>query len=476
MSNPGNRNGGLPMALLLMCFPIIGFAQVAPRVGAPGMVVLPEMREPFPSVRTELLDKEALKLHWGGIAAESGKPLKQPAGRPKVPRYWPSPSVTSGAPQFHVPESDDAPDWTTLRKILNQGNLFPTPFPVPVGVTRFPAPGGLPPGSQHQTIEGGTAGDVVLAASASAGFPGSSIPAASAREKAEQAECDEGLKSGKAALDIWKLVQMSKPGGNAASRVTFDRFDIWLREQDQLDEASQTMVTQRKKAMASCFAASAPDDLPDALARRVGVIAGATGKSDCSGIQIDANKVLTAGHCIQVNNGQGGVRDASSAEIRAYKFLLRDNKAYAVVRVHSRGPTRQLADEWLVLETAEMPSPQGAFPLAPTPESLPPGTPMLVAGLVDSQNGGAASVGFTRGDSCRAVYATPSCIVHTCNTVPGLSGAPLFAKASGQWVFAGVHVRFMRDADFRGACAHPASEPARSSFTNGGVYVPSFLR
>lgn len=473
MSNPGDRNVSVPTALLLMCFPIIGFAQLPPRVGAPGMIVLPEKGEPFPSVRSELLDNEALKFNSGGMAAESGKPLKLPAGKPKVLRYWPSPSVLPGAPQFHVPESDDALDWTTVWRNPNPGNPFPTPIPVPGGVTRFPAPGGLPPGSQHQTIDGGTAGAVVFAASASAGFPASSMPASTAREKAEQAECDEGLKSGKAALDTWKLVQMSKPGGNAASRATFDRFDMWLREQDQLDEASRTMVTQRKKAMASCFAVSAPDDLPDALARRVGVIAGVAGKSDCSGIQLDANKVLTARHCIQVNNGWGGLRDASSAEIRAYKFLLRDNKAYAIVRVHSRGPTRQLADEWLVLETVEMPSPQGAFPLAPAPESIPPGTPMLVAGLIDSQDG---RTGFTRGDSCRAVYATPSCIVHTCNTVPGLSGAPLFAKARGQWVFAGVHVRSMGDADFRGACAHSASESARSSFTNGGVYVPSFLR
>lgn len=329
---------------------------------------------------------------------------------------------------------------------------------------------------RYQTVEGAKADNMIAEVIGTSGGNGKEWTTPTAEMRKKQEECDAALTSGKNAFDEFKYGHARRTRLSIV-KVEYDSFDSWFKKQKNIDEPTRLFSAKYSNSMQKCYTTKAPDDFPPVLAKRLGALIIPEGKRQCSGMQLSTDTILTAAHCLQRNNKKRNVRSANSIELTAYKFELSGGAQFAVKSVESGGATQNLEDQWIILKTAPMPAPEGILPLSTNAAEIKTGDEMLIAGLISVIDQEKFSPRYSQGYSCRALYATSGCLIHTCNSVPGLSGAPLFVKHSNQWRFAGVHVRTTDESDYSETqCQHPAQAKVKYVSANGGSYVPQPLR
>lgn len=153
------------------------------------------------------------------------------------------------------------------------------------------------------------------------------------------------------------------------------------------------------------------------LARLIGRIS--IGETTCTAFASASNEITTASHCLPIDEKF----DATSA-----KFSSADGKLYALTELLLLDALKDIA----IFKTAEnLPS---YFERAP----LLGGSLMLVA--VDPKTGG-----LTADRSCQyeKTIESAGAIVHSCDSVPGESGAPLLQDGK----VVGVHVGYKESLD-----------------------------
>lgn len=349
------------------------------------------------------------------------------------------------------------------------------------GPGRFSPPrslGGLPPGAQQQTIPGYNAAQAVDVVAATPGPSGKmpdrvDLPTSPGPQR-EQEGCDKLLAEAWEKFNLWR---------RAADDPTIKALDVdtfwpWFKKSAQ-DEPTKSVAEVIRASMLSCYRNTPPDGFPEDIVNRIGAIARTPGVRDCSGLRVSTNSVLTARHCVEVQDG-ASFRRVTPTELLSYRFYLPSFANGVVITSITKAGSvgYRVEDDWVLLSTAPLPEmPSDALPTV-TPSDIQPGTPMAIGGYVSPlDSGGAFAAHFSSGTSCRALYATNECLTHTCNTVPGLSGAPLFALVNSKWSLVGIHSRSFSATEWHtNSCQHPAKVGLSSGQINGGPYVRSEMR
>lgn len=347
-------------------------------------------------------------------------------------------------------------------------------------------------GSDQRTISGPAAGGAVNAAYGAGGSPpsGDRGPGSSRREggnppsgeqfsAARQAACDSALESGEKAFNAWRTQNRTALPDWLLS---LEKFAPWYRDATpELKSSAKPINEAVRSAMSNCFTSATPGGFPTSLSARIGGLSGPEGKRSCTATQISATTILTAKHCIELSSTDPAEPTvfATEAQLTTFRFHLQGRAPLRVEGLASPiNMSLDLPNDWVTLRVGALPAADRPnLPTAPT--KIPAGTPLVVAGLMIISDDDAPSFAaqFTAGQSCRALYATENCLMHTCNTVPGMSGAPIFSLLDGEWRLVGMHVKAATtDNHSHPKCKHFASDSVKGQPSNGGIYAPSIVR
>jgi hypothetical protein len=347
-------------------------------------------------------------------------------------------------------------------------------------------------GGDQKTIDGTAAGGAVNAAYAAGGGPsgdkspgpsrteGGNPPSGDQFSSERQASCDQTLESGKKAFETWRAENRAQLPDWL---VRLDKFAFWYRDSAtrELRASAKPINEAVRTAMSNCFTPDTPRGFPASLAARIGGLSGPDGKRSCTATQVSANTILTAKHCIELGSTDPAEATviATEAQLTEFRFHLQGRAPLKVERLVSPASmSGDLPNDWIMLRVGALPAADRPnLPTAPT--QIPAGAALVLAGLMVTldEDRPTFTPQFTAGQSCKSLYATKNCVMHTCNTVPGMSGAPIFAQVDGEWTLVGMHSRAATTSDHEHPkCRHPVSASVKGLSTNGGIYAPSILR
>lgn len=393
---------------------------------------------------------------------------------------WPAGQVVR---PVRVAVSDDPSD-------LNIG-LAPLLGPTPIGIPSWD--------SKHQSQRVVPGNEVAAAILNIIGSKSATAkPADGAAEKARnlfagvgdqpamraQRACDNAVQTAKSQFDSWAVNIPAKERPPA----DFEDFPMWLRAQSEERKASADVVTVRtatSTAIATCFTDVAPSGLTNSLSDSIAALLTADGQRFCSAIQVSPTRVATARHCLEVERTKPTQAPArlSATAVSALFVQVRAEplKRFAVLRIApgvDDQTSSQLEHDWIILDVEPLPSPAVPLPVADL-QSLRTGSEVVIGGLLVGNDlpSGHFVVHFSNLPSCSIVYATKQCIVHGCNTFPGMSGAPIFVRNGNEWQFAGVHSRATSTQDVESpACTFDKVDMIQGMNLNGGVYAGALFQ
>lgn len=192
---------------------------------------------------------------------------------------------------------------------------------------------------------------------------------------------------------------------------------------------------------------------------RVAVLLNADRAGICTAYHWKANLFLTAAHCFTEPVGPVVFLQRTAAPAAVYRIKRRRDDLLPP----AAGPQGDIA----AFEVDGLPAAVLAVAAAATAPAPQPDTPALLPGLFILADGTTTtpplqSLRQTKpAEYCR-VYrqkrdaAGRGCIEHSCQALPGFSGAPLFVKVGAEWRLAGIHVSGAKDPDVA-SCELPAT-------------------
>jgi hypothetical protein len=238
---------------------------------------------------------------------------------------------------------------------------------------------------------------------------------------------------------------------------SLEDFVRWRQFADPQELADQkTLVAQAESYMAACQAplkrppvASGPD-----LTRFVGAFGSSKDSlsvRNCTGTLIGENFVLTARHCfMSLDASDHPVAMLSSSEIQEQWFELESGESFRYQVCGVRSPDAAalatpylLPADWIEVTIA---APKGrALPYNPVIGDLRLDDKLLLPGvnLLLPQNTAIPPLTTTEVSGCSVMAVSDACFFHNCQTLPGMSGAPIFAKfgdSSGALKLLGIHL------------------------------------
>lgn len=339
----------------------------------------------------------------------------------------------------------------------------------------------------QRTVEGATAGNALfnmLLSGSVLADPKAATLAELLRATAPgsgQALCDDALKKSKVEFRAWLNARSSQFAGPA----DIESFPAWYRSQIETDPnrlAAVPVVGALDVALAKCFTSKAPSGLPSDFANGIGALVDSQGVRYCTAMRMGPNVIVTARHCIE-KKGPGDMRERlTKAELAMSRFYLPStpNEGLELVGYLNSvdlDDSTVLGDDWAAIEVKGLAGPEHSIPVA-TIDQLPTGTHIVIGGLLVGPDPSieALEPEYSDGMSCLIVQVSDSCIAHTCSTLPGMSGAPMFVQKQSKWLFVGIHSRSISSADVSSSRCNFKSPDYMEGNINGGVYVRAFAQ
>jgi protease YdgD len=189
----------------------------------------------------------------------------------------------------------------------------------------------------------------------------------------------------------------------------------------------------------------------------IGKVTNSTG-TECSGVMVASDKVLTAAHCLYNYRGLRFVRPDSIHFLLGYRGGR--YSAHGRVSTYEIGPgfdpqryQETFDADWAVLTLSES-LPSVFEPLKLSRDSAPSGTKAMLAGYPQDR---AEALTADRDCELRERMNQGRLVVHTCRSAKGTSGGPiLISSGSGEFRIAGIQVATLRGGGLERMVAVPA--------------------
>jgi V8-like Glu-specific endopeptidase len=204
------------------------------------------------------------------------------------------------------------------------------------------------------------------------------------------------------------------------------------------------------------------------------------GCAGCSGVLIDARRVLTAGHCIWSLGRQSAPRRIlvipGRSDRKAMPYGALESREFWVPRGFIHGDAARTSWDWgLIVLARPFRSLRRFPPLRPQSESalrrLAQGSRITIAGYPSDR-----PIGTMWRHSERLVRSSARRLFHTVDTCPGHSGSPIFAPVEGDLSVVGVHTAGLLDAEGRSHGCKRGSVLAPPGSVNSGIrLLPSIV-
>ncbi|MEQ1929031.1 MAG: trypsin-like peptidase domain-containing protein [Parvularculaceae bacterium] len=217
----------------------------------------------------------------------------------------------------------------------------------------------------------------------------------------------------------------------------------------------------------------------------VGVLAAGVVRPPCHAVLLNDRQIVTAAHCFVSRNG---TETPLGAAFRSRDLVFIPNGGPRALVAYD--PLRQMpwktfvdgrqkrADDFAILELATPAAP--ALAIDGYARVLGLGDRLFSPAYWLEAGAGDTLYADRWDDLCRVAAATDKCFVHTCTTMPGISGAPVFkietnaaGDPTGPIFLAGIHngaAKISREEEGR-ACGPELTDPTAGSLQDFNVGV-----
>lgn len=238
---------------------------------------------------------------------------------------------------------------------------------------------------------------------------------------------------------------------------------LWNSDFAAIDKSSpdlQLIWTSAKEYANACLSSQVPSGMTfHQVAKLVGAL-GANSHRFCTGTRISKSRILTARHCVMDQDENGPTALLSSDEIQKlwFEFDSSEHVRYAVCGVNAGNVPGEYnySSDMVVLNIAQ---PIDDAPSISIKADVPQiGNYFYMPGLnlAEEQDGFPFLPKSTAVSGCRAVAIAGSCVIHGCQALPGMSGAPLFMidnKGMVNMAIVGIHLGGWETARLEGDCS-----------------------
>lgn len=194
----------------------------------------------------------------------------------------------------------------------------------------------------------------------------------------------------------------------------------------------------------------------------------------CTGYRIGENHVLTARHCFY-QRANNSLHDAVATNRIWFSYSGRPGKRYEVCGedsspVGAGTPTFSLEGDYIAVSIAGQHAPPPS--VRAFTGRLVPGTDLRLFALFPdlqllSKDQEDLDLRWGNRGGCVAYEVSDQCVIHACQSMPGSSGAPLFAIVDDDIRFVGIHV----DRVDEGATAACRPKQLPGGYFNVGIRV-----
>jgi len=231
------------------------------------------------------------------------------------------------------------------------------------------------------------------------------------------------------------LTSFSAAGSSVAAAGSYDRFIAWYyfgastAQRDEL-EVRKVLAAARSYESA-CFESPNAADLPALKATLIFI--GSSGSRLCTGIRVGADQILTARHCLMKNDASAGPVEMLSKKELDELWVEVPSASPARHRIcEVRDPVASKPYSYssdLALVRIAKPSSAGAS--VPVIDRMPKwNSRLVIPGL--SLLADAAKEPFPVrvpiAEGCIVSATSDKCIFHGCQSLPGMSGSPIFFR------------------------------------------------